>query len=76
MTASDSKPEFVVCVDNRGHALSLERKRVYRCKSDDAAASRGLLRVIDESGEDYLYPREMFEPVTMSEAARLSRRRR
>lgn len=54
---------FVLCVGNRGFAASLEVRKVYRVKADPNALRRGLLRVIDESGEDYLYPARLFAPL-------------
>ncbi len=50
---------FVVCVENRG-AEDLEVRKVYRVLPDKAAAASGYVRVIDESGEDYLYPADYF----------------
>jgi len=57
---SAQKVRFVVCVKNRGFAASLEVRKVYRVVPDPAAESHGLLRVIDESGEDYLFPESCF----------------
>lgn len=51
---------FVVCVRNAGYEAALERGRHYRLLSDAAAAERRQLRIIDESGEDYLYPESCF----------------
>jgi hypothetical protein len=51
---------FVVCVKNRGFAASLELRKVYRVVSDPAAESHRLMRVVDESGEDYLFPESCF----------------
>jgi len=77
MTMSEQMTGFVMCIDNRGFAASLELRKVYRCKTDAEAAGHGLVRVIDESGEDYLYPKEMFEPVAVADTvARSSRRQR
>jgi hypothetical protein len=53
---------FVVCVRNEGYPAGLELWGVYRVLADERASERGLLRVIDESGEDYLYPEECFVP--------------
>ena len=47
---------FAICVRNAGVRASLELRKVYRLVADAAAASQGLVRVVDESGEDYLYP--------------------
>jgi hypothetical protein len=52
--------QLVSCVDNSGYEVSLERRKIYLSVPDAAAQKRGLIRVIDESGEDYLYAEEMF----------------
>jgi len=59
---------YVICVRTEG-AEDLELRRVYRVLRDQSAAMRGHLRVVDESGEDYLYPTEWFVPVEVSEEA-------
>ena len=51
---------FVVCVDNEEYPTSLEVHKIYRVLVDEDAATDGDLRVIDESGEDYIYPSSMF----------------
>ena len=51
---------FVVCVDNRGYPASLEQHKIYRSLPDAQAAADGDLRIVDESGEDYLYSEERF----------------
>ena len=51
---------YVLCVKNRGFPAALEVRKVYRQLPDPSAEERGLIRVIDESGEDYLYPAEFF----------------
>jgi len=59
-----SKPRrrYVVCIQTEGME-DLELRKLYEVLDDEAAASRGYLRVVDESGEDYLYPKELFAPV-------------
>ncbi len=52
--------EFVICIKNDGYPASLVMNKIYRILADDEAAKRGLLRVIDESGADYLYPEVYF----------------
>lgn len=54
---------FVLCIKNRGYPASLEVRKIYRVTSDNVAEARGLLRVVDESGEDYLYPARLFVPI-------------
>ena len=51
---------FAVCIDNRGYPGSLELHKIYRVLPDEGAAEDGDIRVIDESGEDYLYPADYF----------------
>lgn len=55
-----TKSAFVVCVNNGGYPASLELRKIYRLLPDVTAAAHGQVRVIDESGEDYLYPQKCF----------------
>ena len=59
---------FVLCVRNQGE-VDLEPRKVYQVLPDRAAARDGLTRVVDESGEDYLYPAEYFVPVKLPATA-------
>jgi len=63
-----SKPRrrYVVCIQPEG-AEDLELRKLYEVREDAAAGRRGYLRVVDESGEDYLYPKEFFAPVEVPE---------
>jgi len=61
-----TQSRYVVCVDNTGYPAALERRKIYRVLPDPQAAAHHLTRVIDESGEDYLYPARFFAPVTLS----------
>jgi hypothetical protein len=61
---------LVICVDNTGYEVSLERRKIYVTLSDSKSAKSGLLRVIDESGEDYLYPEEGFVFLTLPQPIR------
>ena len=56
---------FVVCISNAEYPVSLEVHKIYRVLPDEDAAREGDVRVIDESGEDYLYPAEWFVPVEL-----------
>lgn len=56
---------YVMCVDRGSNPESLEVRKIYRAVADPDAAGHGLLRVIDESGESYLYPKSFFIPVTL-----------
>jgi hypothetical protein len=71
------RPElrFVVCVKNAGYAASLELRKLYQVISDDGAAKIHQIRVIDESGEDYLYPEDYFISVQLPQAAEKALRR-
>lgn len=60
---------YGVCVDNRGNPAALEVRKIYRILEDAAAENRGLVRVIDESDEDYLYPEKFFVPIEVPPAA-------
>lgn len=51
---------LVICLDNTGYEVSLERRKIYVAVPDAKAQKLGQLRVVDESGEDYLYPTEIF----------------
>jgi hypothetical protein len=68
-------PQFVVCVDNTAYPASLELHKIYRVVPDADAAADGDIRVIDESGEDYLYPASYFSPITVPASVRKSLRK-
>jgi hypothetical protein len=57
--------KFVVCVNNAEYPASLELHKIYRVLPDEDAAVDGDIRVIDESGEDYLFPSEWFVPIEL-----------
>ena len=61
---------FMICVENRGCEASLEIRKVYEILSDKAAEKHYQIRVIDESGDDYLYPAEYFAPVRLPSATK------
>jgi hypothetical protein len=61
---------LVICVDNSGYEASLERRKIYEALADAAASKRSLLRVIDESGEGYLYPESMFVAASLPDSIR------
>ena len=64
--------QFVVCIDNSDYTASLERHKIYRVVPDEEAEQDGDLRVIDESGEDYLYPATLFVPIEVPQAVERS----
>ena len=65
-------PRFVVCINNAGYPSSLELHKIYRVVADVAAARDGDLRIVDESGEDYLYPSEWFAALELPRRVRNS----
>ena len=60
--------EFVICINNQNYPASLVVKKIYQVIPDPAANLHQMIRVIDESGEDYLYPENYFMSVELSEA--------
>ncbi len=54
---------YVICINNEEYPASLEMRKIYEIVTDVEAEKKGFLRVIDESEEDYLYPRNVFETV-------------
>jgi hypothetical protein len=64
-----AEPGFAVCVCNDGFPAALELHKLYRMLPDAQGARHGLVRIVDESGEGYLYPEEYFQPVDLSLAA-------
>jgi hypothetical protein len=61
---------LLICVENKGYTASLEKRKIYVSLSDPLAAKYDHVRVIDESGEDYIYPKQFFMPVTLPHAVR------
>jgi hypothetical protein len=69
MTKAQAK-QLVVCIDNDGYAASLEKRKIYLALRDTDAEKHGLLRIVDESGEDYLYPKAFFRPIVLPQGVR------
>jgi len=61
----DTKQEhqFAVCLNNEGYSVSLEVGKIYRVIHDDNAQENGLIRIFDESGEDYAFSSDRFHPI-------------
>jgi hypothetical protein len=59
------RKHFMICVDNRGYESSLEKRKLYEVLTDRVAGRHHQIRVIDESGDDYLYPEKFFAPVRL-----------
>ena len=68
MKRSRNGAQYMVCVVNRGYRASLVVRRLYRVVPDREAERRGLVRIVDESGEDYLYPKKLFAAVDLPSA--------
>jgi hypothetical protein len=60
-----TRSRFVICVDNEEYPASLERHKIYRLLPDEEAEQEGDVRIVDESGENYLYPADYFLPVDL-----------
>ena len=61
---------YVICIDNKEYPASLELRKVYEAIEDKEALSQGLIRIIDESGEDYLYPQSYFMQIDLPQDVR------
>ncbi len=59
MTKENTEQLFALCIENK-ECEDLEKRKIYRIRPDDDAAKEGYLRIVDESGEDYLYPEAYF----------------
>jgi len=65
-------PEFVVCINNSDYPASLELHKIYRVIVDKDIAEEGDIRIIDESGEDYIYPSSYFVPIQVPQTVEKS----
>ncbi|CAN5248020.1 hypothetical protein BH24ACT19_BH24ACT19_15260 [soil metagenome] len=72
MAESHQHIRFAVCVKNTEYPVSLELHKIYRVLPDEEAESDGDLRVVDESGEDYLYPAGYFVLMELPQAVEKS----
>ena len=62
--------QLVVCVENEGYPASLEKRKIYVALRDASAEKHDMLRIIDESGEDYVYPKGFFRAIALPQAIR------
>ena len=69
MSEQEQPPQFVICLDNKEYEVSLETWKIYQALPDSEASQRGYLRIIDESGEDYLYAADRFTPIALPQKA-------
>jgi hypothetical protein len=65
-----TRSSYLVCTSNQGHKVSLIVGKIYIRKPDASAARHGLVRIIDETGEDYLFPADLFEEIELPAAIR------
>jgi hypothetical protein len=66
MTNKTTEPQFVICLKNEDYLASLELRKIYQSIPDEKTAKRSLIRVIDESGEDYLYPKDYLASIKLA----------
>jgi len=64
------KFRLAVCIRNDGYPASLERRKIYRLLADATAEKSGYVRIVDESGEDYLYPAQYFMSIDLPAAVK------
>ncbi len=69
MAKTQSK-QLLVCIDNDGYPASLEKRKIYVALADRAAEKHSLVRVIDESGGDYLYPKTFFRVIALPQSVK------
>jgi len=67
MPRAQSK-QLVICIKNEGYPVSLEKRKIYVALRDPHSEKHGLLRIIDESGDDYLYPKTFFRSIALPQA--------
>jgi hypothetical protein len=62
--------QLVVCVNNEGYRASLEKRKLYVALRDAAAEKHGFMRIVDESGDDYLYPKTLFRSIALPQSVK------
>ena len=65
-----SEKRFAICLKNKGYEVSLEPRKIYQVLPDADAAKHRQIRIIDESGEDYLYPESYFAAIELPKPVR------
>jgi hypothetical protein len=65
MSNNKLETQFVVCIKNDGYKVSLEPRKIYQVLPDATASKHRMLRIVDESGEDYLFPADLFAPINL-----------
>ncbi len=69
MSTKSETQHYVLCIRNEEYPASLEARKIYQCVPDPQAEAHGQIRIIDESGEDYLYSHDLFIPIKIPEKA-------
>jgi hypothetical protein len=70
LMAKTPQKHLAVCIDNEGYLASLKRRKIYVALRDTKAEEHGLMRIVDESGEDYLYPKQLFRLIALPRAVK------
>ena len=70
MEENDRETQYVICIKNEGYPASLELRKVYQKLPDAQAEAHAMIRLIDESGEGYLYPDAFFLPIRLPQAVK------
>jgi hypothetical protein len=68
--ARQQSKQLVVCINNEGYPASLEKRKIYLALRDATADRRGLIRIVDESGDDYLYPKTFFRSIALPQGVK------
>jgi hypothetical protein len=68
--AKSQARQLFVCIDNKRYLASLEKRKIYVALRDALAEQHGLLRIIDESGDDYLYPKALFRLIALPQSVK------
>jgi hypothetical protein len=63
--------QFAICIKNEDYPASLEVRKIYEVIPDEKAAKHRMVRIVDESGEDYLYPEDYFVAIEIPQAAEI-----
>jgi len=68
--AKTATKQLVVCIENADYPASLEKRKIYVALRDADADEHGLVRIVDESGSDYLYPKSLFRTIVLPQAVK------
>ena len=68
--AKTQAKRLVVCVDNEGSPASLEKRKIYVALADQTADKHALVRIVDKSGDDYLYPKSFFREIALPQSVK------